>query len=225
MMDGQTVNVTLAVGAVTLAMLYYARKHLPEKLDRRTRESMKAFSTAVELRFPSREGLSNRVVTLSQELGKRSGLSRSELKRLEIAARLRDIGLCAIPYRLINEKPMRDWTEEERGLYDRHPEIGAAMLELVPSLSHVAHLVRCHQAAYDGSDGPCFPARDSIPAEARVLKITSDYVWFERTQGALLAKEALGDRAGHGYDPDMVWTFLAMLTSTRVGEPAEPVFA
>ena len=224
-MDGQTVNVMLAVGGTTLAMLYYAKVYLPEKLQKRTSESMKAFSTAVELRFPAREGLSNRVVTLSTELGKRMELTRAQLRRLETAARLRDIGLCAVPYRLVNEKPMREWTEEERSTYERHPEVGAAMLELVPSLSHVAHLVRCHQVAYDGADGPFYPAMDSIPAEARVLKVVGDYVWLERTQGMLLAKESLRDGAGTSYDPDVVYDFLAMLTSSRVGEPIEPVFA
>jgi response regulator RpfG family c-di-GMP phosphodiesterase len=223
MIGRETWDVLIALGLTTLAMLYYGRIYLPKKIDDRTRESLKAFSTAVELRFPVREGLSSRVVSLSRELGKREGLTGKQLKDLEMAGRLRDIGLCAIPYRLVNDKPMMEWTDGDYAIYERHPEVGAAMLELVPSLSHLAGIVRTHHVNYDGSSGPFFPSKDSIPVEARLLKIVSDYVWFERTQGALLAKENLRDGASIAYDPDYVYTFLSMLTSSRVTNSAPPV--
>jgi response regulator RpfG family c-di-GMP phosphodiesterase len=223
MMDSEALKVLLALLATTGAMLYYARVYLPAKLQERTRESMKAFSTAVELRFPVREGLSNRVVSLSRELGKRLEFRASELRRIETSARLRDIGLCAIPYRLINDKPMSDWSDGDEAIYERHPEVGAAMLELVPSLSHLAPIVRCHQVNFDGSSGPFFPSKEDIPREARVLRVVSDYVWLERTQGMLLAREGLREGSGKLYDPEIVASLLAMLTSTRVPEPTQPV--
>jgi response regulator RpfG family c-di-GMP phosphodiesterase len=223
MMDSEAIYVLGALACTTLAMLYYARWYLPRRIEARVRESMKAFSMAVELRFPVREGLSSRVVSLSREMGKRLGLHHTALERLEVAARLRDIGLCAIPYRLVNDKPIMEWSDGDTAIYERHPEVGAAMLELVPSLSHVANIVRSHHVNFDGSTGPFFPAKDDLPLEARIIKVVSDYVWFERTQGSLLARENLRQGAGTAYDPALVKTFTGLLSSSRTHEPAEPL--
>lgn len=222
-MDSQTLYVLIALFGTTAAMLYYARVQLPRRIEERTRESMKAFGMAVELRFPVREGLTQRVVSLSAEVGKRLNLQRRELRRLEMAARLRDIGLCAIPYALVNDKPLNEWSDADTAIYDRHPEVGAAMLELVPSLSNVANVVRNHHVNFDGSTGPFFPSKTDLPIESRVLKVVSDYVWYERTQGMLLARETLREGAGTSYDSEVVDVFLSMLTSSRVTEPAQAV--
>lgn len=223
MFDKEAIAVVVVLVGVTLAMGYYAKFILPKKIEERTRESMKAFSTAVELRFPIREGLSARVVGLGRELGKRLGFAQEELRKLEMAGRLRDIGLCAVPYRLINDKPTLEWSDADNEVYDRHPEVGAAMLELVPSLGHLAGIVRSHQVCFDGSTGPFFPSRESLPKEARALKVVCDYVWFERTQGSLLARESLRQGAGSTYDPEVVEVMLGMITSSSVRDPAQPV--
>jgi len=219
-MDSQTFYVLFALVLTTGAMLYYAHFHLPARIEQRTRESMKAFSTAIELRFPVREGLSKSVVQISREVGRRMGCSSATLRRLEMAARLRDIGLCSVPYSLINEKPRWEWTHSDHAMFDRHPEVGAAMLELVPSLSNVANIVRTHQMPYDNKT---VPSRDDLPPEARILKVVSDYVWFERTQGPMLARETLRDGMGKTYDPDVATVLLLMITSIRVPEPSEAV--
>ena len=164
-MDGETFYVLLALALTTFAMVYYARVHLPSRIEQRTRESMKAFSTAIELRFPAREGLSRRVVQVSREVGKRMGFNNQALRKLEMAGRLRDIGLCAIPYSLVNEKPRWEWTHSDNATFNRHPEVGAAMLEMVPSLSNVAEIVRTHQCEFGG------PTRKDLTPEARVLKV------------------------------------------------------
>ena len=91
------------------------------------------------------------------------------------------------------------------------------MLEMVPSLSNVAEIVRTHQCEFGG------PMRKDLTPEARVLKVVSDYVWFERTQGAMLALESLRDGMGKAYDPDVVTVLLLMLISIRVEKPAEAV--
>lgn len=225
--DSETWAVSAALVAVTGMMLIYVRIYLRARIDERMRESMKAFSTAIELRFPSHEGLSVRVVNLGLALGKRLRLTKSQLRNVEMAGRLREIGLCSIPYRLINDKPIWQWTSADRATYDRFPEVSAAMLDLVPSVSHLAPIVRCHLAAFDGSDGPTVPMREDLPIESRLLKVCSDFVWSEKRQGTLMAKETLKQGAGTLYDPDLVRTFLSMVsinepTRPPVEEPAPP---
>jgi response regulator RpfG family c-di-GMP phosphodiesterase len=199
-------------------LVYYIRWMLPAQMDTRFRESMKAFSTAVELRFPHHKGMTSRVARLSQETGKRLMLSPAALKRLDTAAHLRDIGLCSIAYRLGNEKHPTRWSEAEQVTYDRHPESGAAMLELIPSLRHIANAVRCHHAPYDGSADRFFPKGEDIPIESRILNVVTSYVWNEKMLGAFLAIDNLDCGLGTLYDPAVTAAFKSVLRSTRADE-------
>lgn len=224
-MNADVLGVVIALILVTGALLFATRIELPVREDERMSQTLRAFSKAVELRFPSHAGLSARVASLSRHVGTEIGLSERRLRELEKAAWLRDIGLCSIPYSLINRTGAVDWSDADRATYDRHPEVSGAMLELIPSLRHLAPIVRCHHANYNGSSGPYFPNGEQLPIESRILKLICDYVWLERRQGQLLAREQLLDGAGKAYDPKLVEAFLGVLTSSRVGEPAEPVVA
>lgn len=209
--------------ASTFALLYYARVSLPRKIERRMRQSVSAFATAVELRIPSHKGLSERVAILSQAVAKQMGLSLQARKNLELASQLRDIGLVAVPYELLNHKSAFAWDDADWDTYFRHPEVGGAMLELVPWLRHLAPIVRLHHRPYAG-DQDVFPGRTDIPIESRVLKAVSDYVWNSKHQGALLARDTLKRGKGSEYDPAVAEALLAVLTS-KSGEPASPSYA
>jgi HD-GYP domain-containing protein (c-di-GMP phosphodiesterase class II) len=202
------VAATALIGA---AMFAYGRILLPLRLRQRLEQSVRAFSRAIELRFPAHRGQTDRVLYLALRVGDRMKLSGEQRSRLALAAELRDIGLCAIPYRLGNEKGYSEWSEEEREAYARHPEISAAMLEKIPSLAELAPIVGAHHEDYEAC-----PDR---PIEARILRAASDYVWLERLQGTLPATEDLRSGAGSRFDPIVVQALLSVLTSSRVGEP------
>lgn len=212
-MNSDVLLVLIGLVGVTLALGYYTRVELPMMEEERMRQSMRAFAKAIELRFPSHAGLSSRVAVLSRHVGSEMGLDMWKLHELEMAAWLRDIGLCAISFQLVNRKPNYDWTEADHATYGRHPEVSAAMLELAPALRRLAPIVRSHHANFDGSSGPYFPHAGDLPIESRILKVISDYVWFERRQGQVLAREHLRDGAGKAYDPDVVATFIGVLSS------------
>lgn len=220
-MNGDVWLILVGLLAVTLALGYYTRVELPLLEDERMRQSMRAFAKAIELRFPSHAGLSSRVAALSRHVGEEMGLDVWKLHELEMAAWLRDIGLCAISYRLVNKKPGYEWSEADNATYARHPEVSAAMLELAPALRRLAPIVRCHHANFDGSSGPYFPHGRDLPIESRILKVISDYVWFERRQGQVLAREHLRDGAGKAYDPEVVAAFIGVLASPREMMPEE----
>lgn len=212
-MTSDALFVVFGLAAVTAALLYYTRVELPLREDERMRQALKAFAKAIELRFPSHAGTSARVAALSRHVGEELRLDAWKLHELELAAWLRDIGLCAIPYCLVNRKPAYTWSEADHATYGRHPDVSAAMLELVPALRRLAPIVRCHHANFDGSSGPYFPHGEALPVEARVLKVISDYVWFERRQGQLLARETLRDGAGSTYDPKVVEAFIGVIST------------
>jgi len=218
-MEGLDFAVLLVAAAATAWLLYYVRWYLPSQLDDRFRESLKAFSTAIELRFPSHSGLSNRVLGLSAGVGQKLGLKQAQLRDLQMAATLRDIGLCAIPYNLVNGRAEEDWSQAEQMTYDRPPQVSDAMLELVPSLRHLSPTVRLHHANFDTAPAdPTIPSGKRLPIEARVLKVVTQYVWLERTQGDLLARESIREGIGSIYCPVATEALLAVLTSAREGQ-------
>lgn len=215
-MPTMTVLILVCVAVASIGIWYYARVFLPREMDRRYRDSVRAFGTAIELRYPGQKGSTERTWRLVRAMAQRHNLNSRQMQRLELATRLRDIGLCAIPYKLINEKAATEWSAAEHAIFARHPEVSGAMLELVPSLRHIASIVRYHHAAWDGSDGPMFPARDELPFESRLLCIVTTYVRSEKLYGALLSRQQLTDGAGTKFDPDLVREFCAVLTSDRV---------
>ena len=169
---------------------------------------MSAFSRAVELRFPGHRGMAEDIEVASVRLGRQMRLSKQSMQRLKTSARLMDIGLCALPYKLINQKASYEWSDAERSTYDRHPEISGAMLDLVPSLKGIAKIVRMHHA----------PFQADLPVEARVLKVASDYAWLFRQMGEKRAQELILGKVGEEYCPEVVDALAEVLRSSRVQE-------
>ena len=108
-----TVVVLWFVLAVSTGICIYSWVVLPSLASKRLNESMAAFSKAIELRFPSRQGLSSEAVALCRLVGKQMKLGRSSLLDLEMACWLRDVGLCSTPYQLLNCKPRSGWTMDQ----------------------------------------------------------------------------------------------------------------
>ncbi len=217
----------LSIGVCTVAtvtILFYSRIAMPRRLEERLRQSIQVFGTAIELRFPSHKGLTERVVVLARLIGKRLKLSEKTLVTMQMAAELRDIGLCSIPYSLVHEKSTYNWDDADWSTYYRHAEVSGAMLELVPSLRHLAPIVRLHHTDFRGTGTEIFPSGEDIPVEARILNVVCEYVWLSRLQGSLLSRDSIIRGRGTAFDPAVVDSLLEVLTSnsgTRVREPYE----
>ena len=72
--------VVATAGVATVWLVYYTRIYLPRKLDERFRDSITAFSTAVELRFPTHVGLTRRVQALALAVGQHLKLSPRQIR-------------------------------------------------------------------------------------------------------------------------------------------------
>lgn len=187
--------------AATIGLIWYVLKLIPHEMELRYLDSFRAFSRAVELRFSRVSGQTDQVRRLSRMVGHKLGLGAKEVSRLEAAAMLRDLGLCAIPYRLLNRLPADRWTEVEAEQFAAHPEIGATMLEMIPSLKEIAPIVREQQIA------------EATRMEARILRVVSAYVRIRAEQGPDAALQRLRSPDG-GFDPQIVEALASMLVST-----------
>lgn len=220
-MDWGAWAVLASAAAATLWLVVYVNILLPRNVEERFFDSMRAFSRAVELRFPGQAHLSEDVEALATKVGRELGFAKDRMRRLRTAARLQDIGLCALPYALINQRPSDQWSKAEQATYDRHPEVSGAMLDLVPSLRDLTEIVRCHHARFDGTEG-C-PAGQDLPIEARVLKVCVDYAWTTRHVGELIARDRVTDGSGSVYCPVVVAALQDIILSSREKEHANRI--
>lgn len=212
------------IGA-TAWMLYDVLWRQPRLHRARLLQSLEAFSRAIELRFPSREGLNDRIVEIALQVAKGLSLGREVEERLATSARLCEIGLCAVPYRQLNGGERESWGNDQIERFRKHPEVGAAMIELVPSIERLAPIVRYSQVDYDAGEDRGLPSRDALPIESRILRVACDTAWFERAMGPVLARERLLDGRGTAYEPAIVDVLIPMLTLTRAGDHVQTCVA
>ncbi|MGM0415280.1 MAG: PAS domain S-box protein, partial [Bacillota bacterium] len=85
---------------------------------------------------------SERMIELAQKLGKKLGLSGSELNKLSLLASLHDIGKTSISEEILN-KP-ESLTEDECGIIQEHPERGYRIATATEEFSIIAREILCH---------------------------------------------------------------------------------
>jgi putative nucleotidyltransferase with HDIG domain len=183
------------------------RKHAEElaSLHRRTIETL---AVAVEARDQTTRDHLTRVEVYAMEIGRELGLDENQLKALEAASLLHDIGKLAVPEYIIS-KPGK-LTPEEFEKMKIHPVVGAELLEQVEFPYPVAPIVRGHHEKWDGSGYPDGLAGEDIPIGARILSTVDclDALASDRQyRRALPLEEALAivqNESGKSFDPRIV---------------------
>jgi diguanylate cyclase (GGDEF)-like protein len=164
------------------------------------RESIKTFSLsilssltgALELRYPFLSGHSSRVRELSMRTGERMGLSKGDLRVLEHAATLHDVGIVGVPGTILSKK--RTLSDREMEMVRKHPILGAKLVEGVPGMEATRRTILEHHENFDGSGYPDGKRGQDISLTARILGVAEYYdsIISERPyRGSLMPGEAL----------------------------------
>ncbi len=139
------------------------------------------------------------VGALAARIGSEMGLDTSALLDTELAGRLHDIGTLTIPGMVC-----------AANAFERHPVAGAAFLENVPSLKHLAPIVRSHHERFDGRGYPEGLCGAEIPLAARIIAVAAtfvDLVSESPVHEAFLPNRAchqISLASGTQFDPDVV---------------------
>lgn len=131
------------------------------------------FTHLLGLRDPLARGHSNHVAILSVALAQKISLSAAQVKTLEFAAQIHDIGKIAINDFIVN-KPGR-YTEAEYGMVKQHAAIGADLIKTLAIDPIISLTVLHHHENFDGTGYPHKIKGDQIPLEARILRISDTY--------------------------------------------------
>ena len=183
-----------------------------EEVEQGYLETTQALAAAVEAKDSYTQGHCGRVSRYALEIGKRLGLSRHDLKELELAAILHDIGKIGVKDEILM-KPTRLSFEEMRIMH-LHPEIGRRILENVEPLQQVALDILYHHEFVNGKGYPHGLKGEKIPVISRIITVADSYdsMSSKRPYRGPLSEDEVRRRllAGKGrqFDPLMVEAFL-----------------
>jgi HD-GYP domain-containing protein (c-di-GMP phosphodiesterase class II) len=163
---------------------------------------------SVEARDKYSIGHSERVGMLAKNMGEFMGLSNHEVRQLEIAGKLHDIGMVAIPEHIIVGRAKMG-TEGFRTV-KTHSRIGFDVLEPLQSISAALDAARYHHERMNGTGYPEGLRDENIPLSARIVGAADAYdaMTHDRPHRLALssfaAVQELRRCSPAGYDPDCV---------------------
>ncbi len=214
----------LGVFAPLLALSYVSSKlsatrveesntHLNE-LSHLYLSTIEALAMAIDAKDQVTSGHIRRVqvhsVALAQELGVRD---ERELKAIEAAALLHDLGKLAVPEYILNKPGKLTPVEFEQ--MKTHAAVGADILASIDFPYPVESIVRYHHEMWNGKGYPQGISGEAIPIGARILSVVDCYdaLTSDRPYRRALTREqataVLTERRGSQYDPRVVDTFIA----------------
>lgn len=182
------------------------------ELDSLFRGTIKTLVSAVDAKSPWTSGHSERVTSYALAAGAEMGLCESDLKTLELAGLLHDIGKIGT-YESILDKPER-LTGEEIEIMRVHPRKGAEILSHIRHFEAIVPIVRGHHEHYDGAGYPDGLKGKDMPLMARILAVCDAYdaMTSDRPYRKGRTKEEavteLRRCSGAQFDPDVVRAFI-----------------
>jgi putative nucleotidyltransferase with HDIG domain/PAS domain S-box-containing protein len=242
--DGSTVHVLARGGALRdeagrVARLagtlqdvterWRSQRDLADTLER-LRESeatiIRVLSSVVDRRDPYTAGHQRRVAEISVAIARRMGLPEAQVRGIETAALLHDIGKLSVPLEILSNPGALSKTQQ--ALVKEHVRAGYELLSPVPFLEPVAKAVLQHHERLDGTGYPNGIKDEEIILEARILAVAdvAEAMSSHRPyRPALKPGSVIVELAGHRgtfYDHAVVDAYLQLPVELQDPAFAEP---
>lgn len=198
----------LVVPAVTTYLAFETIK----RLQGQTQDAMIAMADAIDARDPYTAQHSQRVTEIAVRIAEAHGLRAQEIDRIELAARVHDLGKIGISDAILN-KPGR-LEDHEWELMKAHPVIGEQLLKPYRQFRHESQIVRSHHERWDGRGYPDGLRGHEMPIGARIIAVADAYdaMTSDRPYRKALSHEVAVDEIRKGalsqFDPQVVASFL-----------------
>lgn len=198
----------LVVPAVTTYLAFETIKRLQSQ----TQDAMIAMADAIDARDPYTAEHSQRVTELSVRIAEAYGLRAQEIDRVELAARVHDLGKIGISDVILNKPGKLE--DHEWDLMKAHPVIGEQLLGPYRQFRHESTIVRYHHERWDGRGYPDGLKGNDIPIGSRIIGVADafDAMTSDRPYRKALPDEIALDEIRKGalsqFDPQVVASFL-----------------
>ena len=180
------------------------------EIEERERETLSRLARAIEYRDAGTSAYLERMAHFAGLIAEELGMFEDEVRMIELAAPLHDIGKIAIPDAVLMKPGPLD--EAEVRVMRRHPKLGHELLSGSQNrfVQMGATIALRHHERYDGSGYPDGLKGDEIPLEARIVAVADvlDALLSSRPyKSAWSLDEALGwlqRQSGKLFDPRCV---------------------
>ena len=175
----------------------------------------------LEKRSPRERPHREQVAALGRQLAECLDMAPREIRDVEQAGLLHDIGKIALPIELLSRPGHLELAQAEA--YRRHAEAGYQILRSIDAVMHLAEPVLYHHERWDGSGYPEGLAGEAIPPTARILAVADAYAGMvsDRPDRKALAeadaRRQLEQGAGNAFDPGLVRVFLDRVLQVEEG--------
>ncbi len=198
---------------------------LQGQLEQSLRDTVNVIVGILEATNPNIDLHSKRVAEHSLVLGRKLNLSEEELRDVEFAARLHDIGKVSKIHGAKVTRPARS-TSARGHTPLRHSDSGFAILSHVHGFEEIAQAVRHQYEEWSGTGHPDRLTEDEIPLASRIVALADSYdeAVFSTTYPTHASRDA-GKKAllvgqGKRFDPTLVEMFLEHIERESAGEAA-----
>ncbi len=180
---------------------------------------VKVVAAAIDARDSYTHGHSARVARLSLSMGRQLGLPEAELRDLEVACLLHDVGKIKTPDIILLKAAKLNPEEFKEMMH--HVEHGASILSWAPSLTKYIPSTRHHHEWHNGQGYPDGLAGEDIPLFAAIISIADAYdaMTSDRPYRKAIFKEEALRRiermAGTQFRPELVAVFKDVLAAER----------
>ncbi|MBI3656569.1 MAG: diguanylate cyclase [Acidobacteria bacterium] len=225
---------TFVVALPPLILVYYSYRlylgriadgqhHLKEMKELHL-STIEALALAIEAKDPTACTHSQRVKAYAVGLANAMKLEEAEVKAIEEAALLHDIGKLAVPDHILCKPGLLTPKEFER--IRMHPVVGYEILAMIKFNSPVAEIVLHHHERWDGTGYPHHLRGDQIPVGARILAIADS---FEALTAARHHRKAYSpeeaaahilSQSGKAFEPGLTSLFCSIAAALRADADA-----
>lgn len=177
-------------------------------------ETVSALAAAIEAKDAYTRGHCERVARLSRAIAGHVGMDAEQVRNLELAAILHDVGKIGVPADILGK--VGRLTKDEMRSMRRHSEIGERILQPLSFLGAVTTHVRNHHEEFDGSGYPDGLVGGETSIEARIIHLADAYDAMTSCRPyrrALPHEEAVRRivaDSGRQFDPELVAAFLEL---------------
>jgi PAS domain S-box-containing protein/putative nucleotidyltransferase with HDIG domain len=192
-------------------------RSLVARLERTMRGSVSIAAHMVEKRDPYTAGHQEGVARMSVDIAKNLGMPAEQIDLVRTAALLHDIGKIAVPAEILVKPGKLD--QYEWLIIQRHPSVGAEILEDAELAGPIADIIRQHHERLDGSGYPDGLTDDDICLEARIVAVAdvAEAMLAHRPYRPARTLEQTTEELERGrgslYDPRVVDACLSLLAA------------
>lgn len=129
----------------------------------------KLFRNIIDLRSRFTAAHSAGVVECATRLSRLFGMTEWEIRQMEMAGNLHDLGMLAVPGEIL-DKPGR-LTADEYALIKQHPYFTYSVVNSIGGLEQVAEWAALHHELLDGSGYPFHAKAERLSTGARILAV------------------------------------------------------